>query len=428
MKTNIRELRMEHAELTDRAKKMVHRNPKGFDQRDQTLFDKLLSQAAGLKSQIDEVEGDEREEIRKLLGKDRQTRTYGTHIWRDQYGDEVRSFGHGDSIYEEQKDRYGWDSMWDELTLGGLFRAYVVGPQNDAERRALSSTGGQSANIPAPLQARVLDRMREEDFLSRAGAQFVPMDSATLQITRGSTQAVLRWAAEGTTGAVTDPSFTSVTLTAHTHRGVIRASRELISDASDFPQALERELIGGMREVMQRAAISGTTAATQPTGLIYDSAVNSANFGSTAGSAPSSTGAGGWGSIAQARQRLREDNVSDDRLSMVYAPRTARQFDLLRGASEKSWLSGPPALDDVARYATNAMPINLAPTTGLSAQSSIILGDFRDLVVGVRLEPNVQILSERHADSYELGFLASMRVDAAPRNPKSFEVLNRVST
>lgn len=415
-----RELRQDRAEILDKARGMLLKaGDRQFSQSEQRAWDGMMREADRLRLDIYEAEGVD-------APVSRSERVQRPNVWRDGSGREVRSFGEGDSIYAVHRATQGYDAHWDDLTPGQYFRALFAGPKSDAERRAMSSTGGVGANIPAPIVDKILDRLRERDFLTQAGAQYVPMESASLTITRGSTAAALRWAAEGSTGATTDPTFTSVQLNAKTYRGIVRASNELIQDAADLPDALERELIGGLREVLQRAVIH-STGGNRPTGILNTNGVTATYFGSSNGSAPSSTGAGGWGSLLQAQQRLREDNVPEGRLSVVWSPRTARQFAALRDG-QSNWLMKPMDLMGVKYYASNAMPNTFAPTTALSSQSSILMGDFSDLVIGVRLDPQIQILRERYSDSWQTGFLASMRVDATPRRPQSFEVLTRVST
>ncbi len=130
-------------------------------------------------------------------------------------------------------------------------------------------------------------------------------------------------------------------------------------------------------------------------------------------------------SLLQAHQPLREDNVPAGNILVVWAPRMARQFQAIRTAGDKLRLPPLPELKNVSYFTSNAVPINLALTTGLSGQSSIVMGDFNGLVVGMRMEPTIQVLEERYAQNWQVGYLAAMRVDAAPRRRHSFEVLNR---
>lgn len=398
-------------------------------------FDKLLNQAQELRHEIEAIESREegiRQQVeaheRRKLGASGED---GPVIFRDgKTGKEIRGYrADSGSLYADEKRERGWDDAFDDLTIGGYFRAIAVGdPKTEAERRALSSTGGAGNNIPAPIRAMIFDRLKNQTYLGRAGAIFLPMDSATTVLTRVDTAASFNWHAEGSTHSGTDPTFAAVTLNAKTYRGVIKANRELVQDAADFPAVLEREIVGGMREKVEEISLRGTGSGSQPTGLLNSTAINNVNFGgTTAGAAPSSTGAGGWLDILQARQRLLDDNTPD-RFSMVWAPRTERQFGSLRTSSDKDWLGRPPLLQNVRTFTTAAMPTTLAPSTGLTGVSSIVMGDYSDLVVGVRLEPQVEVLRERYSGAYQFGYLAAMRMDVQPIRPSSFERIDRIST
>lgn len=352
-------------------------------------------------------------------------RTMGTNT----RGQEVRGFKAGDSILRFKADREGWDlDFWTEPPnpFGKLLRARAVGPSDAWERRALSSTAGGGNLIPDPIRATVLDDLKAQSFLGRAGASFVDMDSASLTISRVASAASHSWTPEGSTAGSTAMSFDAISLDAKTLRGVHSANRELVDDAPDFPGVLERELRGSLNAELERTALVGSSANGEPVGLLNSTDVTSLNFGgTTSGAAVSSSGAA-WGEILRAREQLLTSNVSDDGHSYVWSPRVERQFASLTDANNQP-LQAPQALQGVSRYVTSNAPSTLAPGS-LTGQSALYYGRYRDLVVGMRLDPRVELLEERFATNFRFGWLSFLRADIAVQRPESFVTLERIST
>ena len=65
------------------------------------------------------------------------------------------------------------------------------------------------------------------------------------------------------------------------------------------------------------------------------------------------------------------------------------------------------------------MPVDEVQGGGTNC-SSIILGGFNSLVIGIRSELQIQVLTERFADYGQIGFLCTLRADSAVYQPKAF--------
>lgn len=353
----------------------------------------------------------------------------GRHIGHDSKGREIRSYQAGDRLFETEADLRGYDAeFWGEPDhpLGKFYRAAAVGPRDDWERRAISSTAGGGDIIPDPIRLQVLDRFSAQNVLARAGAQFVTMESADLDITRVEEPASHSWSAEGTTSSSTDMTFESRTVTAQTLRGIHEANRETVADAPDFPAALERELTSSLNEELQRVAFVGSGSGSEPEGLYNSTSVTKLDFGGTTNGTVPSSSAAQYGEILRARKQLLENNVPDGNHAYVWSPRTDEQFASLTDANHQP-LQRPGALDRVRELVTTSVPSTLAPGSETN-QSAIFYGRYSDLVVGVRMDPSVEILRERYAESYRLGFLSFLRAGIEMQRPDSFTILDRVSS
>jgi len=82
-------------------------------------------------------------------------------------------------------------------------------------------------------------------------------------------------------------------------------------------------------------------------------------------------------------------------------------------------LQWPTDVASIPRFTTTSMPI--AETQGSSAvASSIIMGDFTDLLVGLRSGLPIEIVKERYAEFLQYGFIAHMRGNVQLAHANSF--------
>ena len=105
---------------------------------------------------------------------------------------------------------------------------------------------------------------------------------------------------------------------------------------------------------LQDAVFVGSTASSQPLGIHNSTNIPAIDFGSSAGTTPSSSGSN-WGRMLVGRQQLLDANVDPtvSRISAVWSPRTERQFWFLK-ASDHQPLQRPGLHEGVRFLATPA--------------------------------------------------------------------------
>lgn len=125
-------------------------------------------------------------------------------------------------------------------------------------------------------------------------------------------------------------------------------------------------------------------------------------------------------------RRLLEANVPLEMAerNAIMSPRTWATLASLQ-ASDLQPIMRPQALENMAYRPTNSIPNDGGAGDN---ESSIIMGDFRDLVMGVRMEASVEALRlQSFAESLRLEFVGWTRLDFMVRRPSSFCVLNGVT-
>jgi len=325
--------------------------------------------------------------------------------WSNQKGEQIRVLGPKDSWTTEERG--------DGIALGDIARAMVTGPRNEFEKRALSegtdSAGGYT--VPAPLAGGFIDALRARSVAIRAGALTVPMETQTLAMARLATDATVAWRAEAGGVSEGDPTFDRVTLTALSLAGIVKVSRELISDSSNLGMMLENTLTKAMALELDRAAIYGDGTSNSPTGVINTSGINTVSMG-TNGAALSS-----YDELIDSVYEMQVDNAGDP-TAMIMHPRTSAAIGKLKDTNNNP-LTVPPMIARIPQLVTTAAPIDETQGTASNA-SSIVFGDFPQLLIGMREDINITFLRELYAATGQGAFLVHMRADVQLAHAASF--------
>ncbi len=109
----------------------------------------------------------------------------------------------------------------------------------------------------------------------------------------------------------------------------------------------------------------------------------------------------------------------------VFSPRSARALGKLKDTTGQP-LQPPEILSDLRRYMTGQVLNTQTQGTASGTASDIFVGDWRELLVGIRTTFSVQVLNERYADTGSIGLLAWFRADVLVTRPKAFAVVQGV--
>ena len=206
------------------------------------------------------------------------------------------------------------------------------------------------------------------------------------------------WRAENAAVSSSDPTFGRVRFTPKTLAVVVKASRELLEDSLNIGEAMPRILGEAIASEVDRVALLGSGSSNEPTGVANITGVNEV--------AKSASALSDFSDIITAQQLILEDNgeVGD---AMIMAPRTYAELAKLEDTTGQP-LQAPAPVSSLRRLVTSKIPTNGGTGTN---ESSIYLGDFSQLKIGVRSNPRVEILRERFSDNLQYGFLVYQRVD-----------------
>lgn len=300
------------------------------------------------------------------------------------------------------------------ISLGAYMRAIVTGARNDDERRALNETssgaGGYTTN--AALSAQFIDALRPASVVARAGAKIVPMISNVQHVARVASDPTPGWIAETDDVPESEPTFDRVTLTAKDIAIKVPVSRQLLQDSVNIEAALQTCLMGAVGAAIDAAALVGTGSSNQPTGIANTSGINSVSLG-TNGAALAN-----YVPFLNARYEIAVDNAGEPSAAIVH-PRTALAIDSLTDANDNP-LTRPKSIESLPFLSTTALSIAMTQGSASNASQAIV-GDFSRLLIGVRLEPRIEVTpTPLLGNKLQVAFVVWARIDIAVEQPKAF--------
>jgi HK97 family phage major capsid protein len=307
------------------------------------------------------------------------------------------------------------------LDLGKYLRGIVSGDWKNAHRELKAmSEGTNSAGgymVPTLLSAEIIDLARNQTRVFQAGAKIVPMSNKTVDIAKWTGDPTPAWHTEAATISPSDATIGKVTLTAKTLAGLTIVSRELLEDAPNVDQELRDAFAADFALTVDRAALYGSGTPPEPQGVRTASGVTIQSMG-TNGAALSNS----WNPFIDAVGALQDNN--EQATGIIYAPRTARVIGKFVDSTGQP-LQKPGFLDNVPEYVTNQVPINLTQGTS-NVASDAFVADWHQLYVGVRTSLEIRVLTERYADTGQVGFVCWWRGDNAVARAKAFTVIEGI--
>ncbi|MBA3483493.1 MAG: phage major capsid protein [Pirellulales bacterium] len=299
------------------------------------------------------------------------------------------------------------------LDSGDVLRALVCGASSPTERRALSegldTAGGYT--VPAVLSAQLIDLMAIQARVMQAGAALIPLDSDRNSFAKQTADPTPSWRGENQLIAESDPTFTQVTFAPKTLAVMVRVSQELLDDSVNIGAALQKSLARAMALEVDRVALLGTGAANEPLGVLNLAGINSVSMGANGAAVTDYT------DILDAILAMQEDNAGEP-TAAIMAPRTIRAYNGLVDTTGQPMMR-PKSIENLPFLETTQMSITQTQGSASNA-SSVVLGNFSELVIGMRNQLRIEVLKERYREYYQVAFLAAMRVDVQAWHDESF--------
>jgi HK97 family phage major capsid protein len=298
-----------------------------------------------------------------------------------------------------------------------LILARIRGPQNEAERKALSTTLDASGGISTMVSRNFWDSMRAASTVVRAGAQvldFEDIGDGVVKIPQITGDPTAYWKVQNEQVTLSDPTFTAKSFDFKSLFAATQISNELAQDGGSlFAQMIEASLTRSFASEIDRVALLGSGSGEEPEGVGLK-AINEFEMGTNGNDLAD------FNPLVGACKLLMDDNVPLNRINgFIMAPRTWQELATLKSATELQQLMIPEQIASIPWYVSSKIPVNT--TVGSSADTSTIyVGDWTQLVIGVRLNIRIKFHDQPLAQNFATLVTCATRVDVEAMNLGAF--------
>lgn len=297
---------------------------------------------------------------------------------------------------------------------------------NDVQRRDLTVGAPTAAgNLVATdlLSGSFIDMLRNRMMVITMGAKMLSGLQGNIAIPRQTGGATAYWVAEGNAPTESQQAVDQVTMSPKTVGAYTDISRKLLLQSSiDVESFVRSDLATVLALAIDLAAINGSGASNQPTGLLSASGVGVV-AGGTDGAAPD------WAKIVALETAVAVANA--DVAAMGYLT-NAKVRGKLKTTSKVSgqngfvWEDGG-TLNGYTAGVSNQVPSNLTKGSGTNL-SAILFGNWADLVIGQWGTLDLMVDPYSNSTSGTVRVVALQDVDIALRQAASFAVMKDAIT
>lgn len=285
------------------------------------------------------------------------------------------------------------------------------------------TTPADGGNLIETGATRYIDSLKERLVINQMGATVLGDLVGTVPFV-SSTDFTASWGAEGAEADVTKVKFTKISLTPHRNWVAGAVSKDLLRQTSlDVEQMLINKILDAHAVLLDKAAIAGTGADGQPTGILNTEGIGTVDGGTNGGAIS-------WKNVVGLETAINSVNASRGKLGYLT---NAKVWGALKTTETVSG-NGKLIIDPTSNTRnlngypidwTNLVPSNLSKGSGTKL-SAMIFGNWEDLVVAQWGGLDIVIDPYTSARKAEINIVFNAWNDVKVVEPKSFAVIKDI--
>jgi len=295
---------------------------------------------------------------------------------------------------------------------------------SDVQKRDLvvgTPTAGGNLVATDLLMGSFIDILRNAMVIDKMGTRMLTGLVGNVAIPKQTGGSTIYWVAENTAPTESQQAVGQVLMSPKTAGGFTDIGRTLMNQTSlDVEAFVMSDLAINLGLGIQQAAISGTGASNQPSGLL--TRITAAVIGGTNGLAPT------WDNIIDLETNVANSNADVGTMGYLVNAKTrgklkrTQKFATTNGDSIWDRGTAEP-LNGYRAGVTNAVPSNLTKGTSSGVCSAILFGNFSDLMIG--MWGTTDLIRDPYTASSSGGvrIVALQDVDVNVRNVESFATM-----
>ena len=305
--------------------------------------------------------------------------------------------------------------------MGKTARGFFL--PSDVQKRDLTAGTNNAGGYTVATDLRPQDfigMLRNAMVIDQLGARMLTGLVGSVAIPKQSGAATAYWVAENTAPTESQQVLAQVTMTPKTVGAYTDISRRLLLQSSiDVENMVQADLAAVLGLAIQQAAISGSGASNQPSGLL--TLITPSIIGGTNGLAPA------WQHMIDLETAVAIANA--DVGSMGYLTnakvrgklKSTQKFASTNG--QPVWDQGNTPINGYRAAITNGVPSNLVKGTSGANCSAILFGNFSDLIIGMWGSLDLMVDPYTGSTAGTVRVVTLQDVDVAIRNVESFATM-----
>ncbi len=286
-----------------------------------------------------------------------------------------------------------------------------------------TSTAGGHTVATDLLSGSFIDMLRNKSQVIGLGATMMNDLVGNIAIPRQTGGASSYWVAES--GAVTESqaAFDQLTMSGKTVGSMSDISRKMLNQSSiDVESFVRNDLATSLALAIDLAAINGSGASNQPTGVLNTAGIGSV-VGGTNGAAPD------WSDIVDLESQLALDNADIGNLGfLTNAKVRGKLLQTEKASNTGQYVWGDNnTLRGYNAAVSNQVPSNLTKGS-TSTCSAIIFGNWSDLIIGSWGGIDINVDTSTGSSSGTVRIVALQDVDIGIRHAESFAAMKDATT
>lgn len=303
----------------------------------------------------------------------------------------------------------------------------VVGAQRDLST-STAAAGGAMVSTEL-LASDFITLLRNVVMVRRMGARVLSGLVGNVNIPRQTGSTTMGWVAQAGAASESDATFAVVSLSMKTAHGMQDVTRDLLLQGTPAVEGLIRaDLLDTMAVTIDAAALHGTGASNQPTGLAATAGIGSV-AGGTNGAAPT------WDNIVALESAVANNNAAMGAMGYLTNTKvrgklkTTQKFSGTNG--QEVWMPPLPGddpsvtgmLNGYRAGVSNNVSSTLTKGSSSGICSAIFCGNWADLLIGEWGTPEILPDPLTQAANRIVRMHVYQSIDIAVRRPQSFSAM-----
>lgn len=291
-----------------------------------------------------------------------------SQVWQDEEGQRIHVLAPDQKLANlpENSGRgfAGGLSRAPEIKVGDVVRGMVTGhwPESiQAADHTIGRDGSGGYLVGSSVASEVIDLARNQSVLMRAGARTMQMRTGEVRMMRVTKDPEVQWVGEAKKIPMTESAFGIITLRARKMGTLVSLSREMIEDAPNAQDLINRQFAAQIALEIDRAGLLGSGKGEEPRGIFAHPDVQETDVSATLD----------YDVILDAMQKVEDKN--GEPAAAIYSPKSKNTLAKLK-STEGNYLAPPVDITDrINRLVTKQI-----------GDGQVAVGDFSQVMFGIR--------------------------------------------